>query len=118
MSGLSIRFAIPAKQKVVSITGAEVIGVAPVNNTEGHKGKSTVRFALRGQRFIVDNEPFYTLSSWKAQEAIITMSVEGLDTLNCTLRECSLNPSQQELYIQVYTPMSPQFAQHWFMPDG
>ena len=60
-------------------------------------------------------EPFDTLTEWKDEQTIFSLFLnDGPPVERCSLRECSLDLSQQRLYITIYTPYPAQQVRHWF----
>ena len=98
-------------EKSVTLPGLP-IGISAAAKTEREKGSSTVRFRLDGKDA---KGAFDILTQWHEEETLVTLEFEDMAPVDkCTLRECRLNLSQQELYVTVYTRFTAQEVRHWF----
>ena len=99
----------------VVLTGASLpSGISATASTEKQKGASQVRFVLVGKD-AMGHEPFDSLVKWYIEETHLTLLLGDNDPIEgCSLRECSLNMSAQQLYITVYTKFPAQEVRHWF----
>ena len=102
-------------ERSVKLAGVEVIGVSATHPREHDYGASTVRFTLNGKGVAWDE--LNALSEWYHDGTVLTLTVgTGPDVKPCSLRECALDPSTQQFYVQVYTPFPFQHLRDWF--DG
>ena len=90
------------------------IGVGPTYHTDRNRGSSTVRFCLRRDTDKHMGE-IDTLAGWFSENKELTIEVGGSGKVGgCTLRECSLSPSDRSFYLQLFTPRTFQEARKWF----
>ena len=91
----------------IQLKGARAIGITASAETERNKGRSTARFVMSGED-ASGEEPFNTLTRWYEHQEKLTLHIADKSKLGeCSLRECTWNPSTGDLYVQVYTQESP-----------
>ena len=101
MSSINVQLTSGTEQ--VKLERATPIGISATAETERGKGRSTVRFVL-GKEEAAGKEPFNTLTEWYENGKTFTLVTEDEIKLeDCSLRECNWDPSQERLYVQVYT---------------
>ena len=87
----------------VQLKGTSTIGITASAETERGKGLSTVRFVMTGDE-AKGEEPFATLTKWHEKGNILALLVDHeIELKDCSLRECTWNPSSGNLYVTVYT---------------
>ena len=95
------------QEKHIHLKGASAIGITASAATEKNNGRSTARFIMSGQD-ASGEEPFNTLTRWYEQQEKLTVHIADKSKLGeCSLRECTWNPSAGELYVTIYTKESP-----------
>ena len=97
----------------LTLPGARVINVSTSAKTEKQRGASTIRFLLEGD-VVMGADPFDTLSLWEDEDKSFALEVADWKVQECFIRECSLDPSTQRLYVTIYTSYPAQEVRHWF----
>ena len=101
--------------KTVDLPGAQVIGISATAETERRYGRATIRFLLRDKNAL-GVEPFGSVSDWFEDDAMVDLKIDDLELVKgCKVRECSLNISSGDLYIQLFVPFTAQEVRGWFL---
>ena len=112
-----LKLLIPGDVEPVLLSHAGMpIGISATAPTEQEKGLSTIRFLIGGFDALT-NAPYNQLSRWHQEELNFGLIPDvGLGAIRpCWLRECTLNVSQQQWYVQIYVPAPPDVVRHWFV---
>ena len=108
------KFSFSDGEKTVSLPDARVINISPSAPTEKDRGTSTIRFLLSGEVVLRSDWPD-TLADWYGEEKSISWEDEVFGkTDGCSIREFSVDPSNQRLYLGVFTPIPFPQLRHWF----
>ena len=106
MSSINVELTCGAEQ--LKLERATPIGISATAETERTKGKSTVWFFI-GKEEAGGEEPFNTLTDWYEAGKTFTLFTEDETKLkDCLLRDCNWDPSQERLYVQIYTRKTAQ----------
>ena len=108
------RIALTSGDESVILDKANTIGVSASPETERKKGRSTLRLLISGEE-ASGQEPFNTLTEWYEERKTFTLiSDEEVKLEDCSLRECSWNPSQGHLYVGIYSKEPAQLLKRQF----
>ena len=100
----------------VPLKGANAISITASAKTERERGTSTVRFLITGDD-ARGEEPFNTLTGWYEDGKALTLSVKDKNKLDdCSLRESQWDPTNEKLYVTVYTRESAIELRRLFSP--
>ena len=101
--------------KTVNLPGAQVIRISATAETERSSGMATIRFQLKGPNAL-GVEPFGSVSDWFEDGAMVDLKIDDLELVKgCKVRECNLNISSRDLYIELFVPFTAQEVRGWFI---
>ncbi len=101
-------------ERTVSLAEAQVINISPCAPVEKNRGVSRIYFWASVKTLPQPDSPD-TLAGWYADEKLITWEDEVFgETDGCTIREFSVDPSNQKMNLGLFTPVPFPQLRHWF----